>query len=539
MLNKTLLSSAAVILAVVGAQAADLPSKKAAPATYVKICDAYGAGFFYIPGTDTCVKLGGYVRAEYNYTPATDTYLLRPTVISAGAVGTGMQAGSGQTANMAAVASTTTSALTNAAATAVVPVAGIIVNNVAMVGGTNPVAVVYNTKDNQDTTGYETRARIDVDARTPTGYGVARTFVRLRAANTSGIRNVNPGNVNGYANSTGSTTGITIEAGMVQWAGFTFGVGPENYAMMPSIMYSGNPWVGFPNGMKQISYTATLGGGWSATLSLEDKQDHAGQASVIESSSNAPAIVGNVRLDQAWGFAAVHGMWVNNSNYKLNNTEADNVSASSGMMSVSGKNTNMNSTDNKSGWAVGTTVNFKLPMIAAGDQIWLTANYADGMIGALLSPGGLSNLATASNHRMIGGLVRVDQNLAVVADSTAAGAMSSLGNVKGWNVAGAMTHYWAAQWRSNISAGYVEINPPTNITNNLVWGKGSIWELAGSIIYSPAKDFDIGLEIQYAKNNNKLQNVTATTANTTDYNNVHGGLSGSNWGTKLRVERAF
>ena len=40
MLNKTLLSSAAVILTVVGAQAADLPSKKAAPATYVKICDA-------------------------------------------------------------------------------------------------------------------------------------------------------------------------------------------------------------------------------------------------------------------------------------------------------------------------------------------------------------------------------------------------------------------------------------------------------------------------------------------------------------------
>ena len=48
-MKSALLGSAAVIAAVVGAQAADLPSKKAAPATYVKICDAYGAGFFYIP----------------------------------------------------------------------------------------------------------------------------------------------------------------------------------------------------------------------------------------------------------------------------------------------------------------------------------------------------------------------------------------------------------------------------------------------------------------------------------------------------------
>jgi len=54
-----LLGSSATLVAVAGAQAADLPSKKAAPATYVKVCDAYGAGFFVIPGTDTCVRVGG------------------------------------------------------------------------------------------------------------------------------------------------------------------------------------------------------------------------------------------------------------------------------------------------------------------------------------------------------------------------------------------------------------------------------------------------------------------------------------------------
>ena len=30
----------------------------------MRICSLYGAGFYYIPGTDTCIKLGGYLRAE-------------------------------------------------------------------------------------------------------------------------------------------------------------------------------------------------------------------------------------------------------------------------------------------------------------------------------------------------------------------------------------------------------------------------------------------------------------------------------------------
>src|SRR5437764_2349565 len=59
-----LLGSAAGLLTVAGAQAADLPTRKAAPVNYVRICDAYGAGFFYIPGTDTCLKVGGLALFE-------------------------------------------------------------------------------------------------------------------------------------------------------------------------------------------------------------------------------------------------------------------------------------------------------------------------------------------------------------------------------------------------------------------------------------------------------------------------------------------
>jgi Porin subfamily len=58
-----LLGTAAGLIAVGGAQAADLPVKAKA-VEYVKICSLYGAGFYYMPGTDTCIKFGGYLRAD-------------------------------------------------------------------------------------------------------------------------------------------------------------------------------------------------------------------------------------------------------------------------------------------------------------------------------------------------------------------------------------------------------------------------------------------------------------------------------------------
>ena len=61
-----LLGAAAGLVTVASAQAADLPVK-AAPVEYVKVCSLYGAGFFYIPGTDTCLKIGGYIRSDHAY----------------------------------------------------------------------------------------------------------------------------------------------------------------------------------------------------------------------------------------------------------------------------------------------------------------------------------------------------------------------------------------------------------------------------------------------------------------------------------------
>ena len=64
-IKSLLLGSAAALMAVTGAQAADAVIVEAEPVEYVRICDAYGAGFFYIPGTETCLKFSGYVRVTY------------------------------------------------------------------------------------------------------------------------------------------------------------------------------------------------------------------------------------------------------------------------------------------------------------------------------------------------------------------------------------------------------------------------------------------------------------------------------------------
>jgi hypothetical protein len=69
-LKSLLIGSAAVVAAASGARAADAVVMAPAPEPmeYVRVCDVYGAGFFYIPGTETCLKIGGYIFYEMSAT---------------------------------------------------------------------------------------------------------------------------------------------------------------------------------------------------------------------------------------------------------------------------------------------------------------------------------------------------------------------------------------------------------------------------------------------------------------------------------------
>ena len=70
-IKSLLLGSAAALAVVSGAQAADaVVAAEPEPMEYVRVCDAYGTGFFYIPGTETCLKIGGHLRFEKYYEKA-------------------------------------------------------------------------------------------------------------------------------------------------------------------------------------------------------------------------------------------------------------------------------------------------------------------------------------------------------------------------------------------------------------------------------------------------------------------------------------
>src|SRR5262245_63003533 len=82
--NGILLGTTAAIVSLGSAGAADLPVN-VKPVQYVKVCSLYGDGFYYIPGTDTCLKIGGYMRVQAEYNMGT----------GGGAIGNG-SAGAGQ-----------------------------------------------------------------------------------------------------------------------------------------------------------------------------------------------------------------------------------------------------------------------------------------------------------------------------------------------------------------------------------------------------------------------------------------------------------
>ncbi|MGR9168963.1 porin [Rhizobium sp. KDH_Rht_773_N] len=70
-IKSLLLGSAAALAVVSGAQAADaIVAAEPEPVEYVRVCDAYGTGYFYIPGTETCLKINGYIRFQVDAGPS-------------------------------------------------------------------------------------------------------------------------------------------------------------------------------------------------------------------------------------------------------------------------------------------------------------------------------------------------------------------------------------------------------------------------------------------------------------------------------------
>ena len=426
-------------------------------------CAAYGAGYKAVGGSGTCVRLGGYVRAEAQFTPQQSNYQLVYVNKNTGYL---QQA---QNGNL------------------------------------------------QDTVGTEVRGRADLDAYTPTDWGDARVSVKVRLTTLTGSRTAKIANNQDYTYFNGVELRAVPEAAFMSLGGLTVGLAPSNYALMPTSMYTGTPWTQYTNGVVQISYKHNFGAGWSATGALERAQDWA-YSMAWNRPSTAVNLVGNLKWEQQWGWIALQGVFSGNSIEKpdanLQPSAPDPLDP--GASQLYGGDSSGQKRYNAG--AVGFTANVKLPMIHARDQLWLTANYANGNLGALLAAGGLSNISTQNNGTLFGGILRVDQNMMVTAGDGTEASPYRVRNVQGFNVAAMLTHYWSDRWRSNFNAGYVQINPPRSVAYDgtpigvpgvaiPMWGRGQLYTVAGSIIYSIAENFDVGFETAYGYLRNQVQNA--------------------------------
>ncbi len=528
-----LLGSAAALVATAGS-AADLPAKKAAPVSYVKVCDAYGAGFFFIPGTDTCIKVGGRVRADYSMSGKANA---NATNVFAPLDGSNIVNGYVYNSAVTASASGSNTSAFGGDGTFTLGVA----NN--SLTGTRYGYVAANGVDKRASNlyGWEARARVDLDARTATSMGTVQAVAALRLARSTGILDQQ-----GPAQSA-TSAGATLEAAYIRFAGFTFGAARDNFSFMPSTFYGAGHWSSFANGAKQIAYTAVLGGGFSATLAVQAAEDTT--AGGVYTGITAP-VAGSGYLSASPLLNDVTGAANGNPAYSHNNIPQLNgridfsqswVSAS--LMCAVGKAVAVNSSaaynEDKATYAIGAGLRVNLPMIAAGDVLWLNAAYADGMSEYTNN---WTSFKSSDTKRNVGGYVTNHPSWIVTPNG--------IETLKSWNVAAIYTHFWAPQWRHSFlaSGGGIE---GTATSKALAWGQtgafgdATVWNVGTQLTWLPAKDFEIGVDVLYARveqdirrfggNNivasNSLVNGSYSTAVTRE--------KAGNFTGRLRVERTF
>lgn len=68
LIGASALGLAVAAIGAAGSAAASEPE----PTEYLRVCDVYGSGFYYIPGTETCLYWGGYVRFDTGFGNITD-----------------------------------------------------------------------------------------------------------------------------------------------------------------------------------------------------------------------------------------------------------------------------------------------------------------------------------------------------------------------------------------------------------------------------------------------------------------------------------
>jgi hypothetical protein len=318
----TLLSSAALLTAG-SALAADLPSKKAAPVEYVRVCSAHGAGFFYIPGSDTCIKLGGRVRFEYGYAP---TFNRQSNLAGMRALGR---------FELDARTSTEYGLLRAYTRVNFARRTGNIYSGTQVRIGTAYTGTAYSYAGN-------TQTHIDID----------RAFIQF-AGLTAGRAVSFFGFYNGDLEMIGTTAGDGTITNLLAYTA-SFGSGFSATLSLEDPLERRNAYV-YAGG------TAATTGILSATTAAQY-----GGASM-------PDFVLALRADQSWGSAQLSGL--------LHQVRTAGLSAAPGQINgATGA-----PADTEYGWALNAGVKINLPMLAKGDAFYLQGTYGQGATTTVLA----------------------------------------------------------------------------------------------------------------------------------------------------------
>ncbi len=262
---------------------------------------------------------------------------------------------------------------------------------------------------------------LTVDTRTATEYGVVRTFMQgdfqfqnfgtqngntpstgpsggIGAAGSSGNTGfLTAGQLSGLNGGLLSNPGggyVAVEFVFIQFAGFTFGKSASAYA---------TPWHGYPGnntsfligghdtvtGVNNIQYSWQFGNGVSATLGLDDPTVF-NRTALYNLSTGiggngigttqyggfvVPDVVGNIRIDQAWGLFQISGAAHSvNGSYNVVgafNTPVGGATAATDSI-LSGH------PESKLGGSVMAALQIKNIPWGAGDDIKMDASWAKG-----------------------------------------------------------------------------------------------------------------------------------------------------------------
>ena len=492
LVKSLLLGSAAGLCAAAGAQAADLPMRKAAPVVeYVRVCTAYGAGFFYIPGTDTCLRVGGRARFEYQYTSQRNN------------------------------------------------------RNTADSGyrGLGRVNLDARTQTSYGTL----RAFVRLEIASRTG-GYLKSGTQERYANAffgSGVDTQSQ-----------AQKYVDIDKAFIQFAGFTAGRSASFFDFYAhDLELVGSSLGSDVSATNLLAYTMTFGNGFSGTLAMEDPTFRrnpiffnalaasAGTAGAVPATvpglsgtvintqgvtpvafvatgfnaagvpvtanalntvqqNNLPDFVGVFRYDAPWGAAQLSGA--------VHEVKVGNINNSFGTFAVNGGGAVVSGQASKIpaaeyGWAVQGGLKVNMPMISPGDVLWLQAAYAEGAgsyTGAWLPPGQEILTNTYTNR------------FSVTQADAAVDAFNRLHLTTTYSGTIGFLHYWTPEVRQGVFASYasIEYDKILRTGQGVVGGTttvrssfdptlksyGSVY-VGSNLIWSPVKDLDIGVEAVYQK----------------------------------------